>query len=398
MTATQDELFTTFLRDKANEAFRVVKPWPGHFLRMLESKGGYQTALDLIAKSGASDGFTRLWEAGRLDLSVEALVVESQWRAYFDPQLVQMAEKVLRRAGYEPTLPKAPTMDGPDIGAGQDRARRSPFPFELGSNYARSDVFRILGFAQEPKGGPWFTGYAEHDGDWFVFCNVGAPGRTGHDYQNHFEGDRLVWFGKGPSRLGHEQIQRLLLSHGYVYIFFRLADRDPFTFAGVAKPFQVYDQAPVKVVWEFYTPTAAAPQQAATGDKVVEGTPKVRQVKVYERDRGARLKCIGRWGWTCAVCTFDFADVYGELGMDFIHVHHVKPLSEIGEAYELDPIEDLRPVCPNCHAMLHRRTPALGVDELRDRLRQASSVQVQSTGADLQPIAGAMPPTRVPER
>jgi len=46
---------------------------------------------------------------------------------------------------------------------------------------------------------------------------------------------------------------------------------------------------------------------------------------------------------------------------------HIGPttLAEIGKAYELDPIEDLRPVCPNCHAMLHRRQPALDIDTLR---------------------------------
>ena len=36
-------------------------------------------------------------------------------------------------------------------------------------------------------------------------------------------------------------------------------------------------------------------------------------------------------------------------------VHHIKPLSEINEEYEVDPINDLIPVCPNCHAMLHRQ-------------------------------------------
>lgn len=52
-----------------------------------------------------------------------------------------------------------------------------------------------------------------------------------------------------------------------------------------------------------------------------------------------------------------------------IHVHHLKPLGEVGEGYLLDPVADLRPVCPNCHAMLHRRKPALGIDELLQTLR-----------------------------
>jgi predicted HNH restriction endonuclease len=49
-------------------------------------------------------------------------------------------------------------------------------------------------------------------------------------------------------------------------------------------------------------------------------------------------------------------------------VHHLRPLSGIAEEYEIDPVEDLRPVCPNCHAMLHRKTPPYTIDELRLRL------------------------------
>lgn len=50
-----------------------------------------------------------------------------------------------------------------------------------------------------------------------------------------------------------------------------------------------------------------------------------------------------------------FDETYGMFAKDFIHVHHIKPLSEINEEYEVDPINDLIPVCPNCHAMLHRQ-------------------------------------------
>ena len=57
---------------------------------------------------------------------------------------------------------------------------------------------------------------------------------------------------------------------------------------------------------------------------------------------------------------------YGELGRDYIHVHHLKPLADIKDEYELDAVKDLRPVCPNCHSMLHRRTPALSIEELTE--------------------------------
>ena len=85
-----------------------------------------------------------------------------------------------------------------------------------------------------------------------------------------------------------------------------------------------------------------------------EGAKRTITVNAYERDPKARLECIRTYGAICTVCEFDFAKVYGELGQGFIHVHHIVPLSRIGSEYEVDPTKDLRPVCPNCHAMLHR--------------------------------------------
>lgn len=376
MTTMEDAEFTKFLRSKAMEAQRVLNYRPALFLQMLGSSGGYQTVSTLISQPKPSDGFTRLWEGGRLDLSVEALVTESRWRRCFDADLLLAAEKRLREAGYEVAVPELPT-DPQLLNDSPTRQKELlSFPkFILGEEYSRSDVLKVLGISPVPTGGAWFTGYAEYDGNSFIFCNVGAPGRTGHYYGNYFEGDRLVWSGKGPSKLQHDSIQRLLKPIGRTYIFYRLGDREPFTFAGIAKPYQVFDTSPVKVVWDFYQNSLKSDAdvllQNRSPETVVEGAAKLVTIKIYERDRGARLRCTHHWGWKCFVCQFDFAENYGELGEDFIHVHHLKPLSEIGEAYALDPISDLRPVCPNCHAMLHRKVPALAIEELRARMSRA---------------------------
>lgn len=100
MNKEQDERFTVFLREKAAEADRAIKYRPNYFLGMLSSDGGFHTAARLLAAPQVSEGFTRLWASGRLDLSVEALVVESEWREHFDPVLLERAEKVLQRADY----------------------------------------------------------------------------------------------------------------------------------------------------------------------------------------------------------------------------------------------------------------------------------------------------------
>lgn len=86
-----------------------------------------------------------------------------------------------------------------------------------------------------------------------------------------------------------------------------------------------------------------------------EGVLKQVKVNVYERNPQARAICINKYGVTCMVCGFDFGKKFGNLGEGFIHVHHLTPLSEIRKGYKLNPISDLRPVCPNCHAMLHQR-------------------------------------------
>jgi len=90
-------------------------------------------------------------------------------------------------------------------------------------------------------------------------------------------------------------------------------------------------------------------------------------VNRYERNQKARQECIRHYGDKCYVCDFDFGATYGDIAKGFIHVHHLTPLSEIGKTYEVDPIKDLRPVCPNCHSMLHRQNPPLTLEALRDR-------------------------------
>jgi 5-methylcytosine-specific restriction protein A len=101
----------------------------------------------------------------------------------------------------------------------------------------------------------------------------------------------------------------------------------------------------------------------------IEGATKQVTINYYERSAEARSICIGHYGLHCSVCGFHFESVYGEIGAGFIHVHHLKPLSEVKKGYRLNPIRDLRPVCPNCHAMLHRSTPALAIEELKALLK-----------------------------
>lgn len=91
-------------------------------------------------------------------------------------------------------------------------------------------------------------------------------------------------------------------------------------------------------------------------------------VNRYERSAANRMACIAHFGLSCQACGMDFEERYGELGADFITVHHRTPVSQMGEGYVVNPITDLVPVCPNCHAMLHRRDPPIAVEDLRSMI------------------------------
>ena len=96
----------------------------------------------------------------------------------------------------------------------------------------------------------------------------------------------------------------------------------------------------------------------------VEGAKRIVTINSYERNSKARSACISHYGVCCVVCGFKFSDKYGAAGEGLIHVHHLIPLAEIGEAYQLNPIQDLRPVCPNCHAIIHSRIPQYSIEDV----------------------------------
>ncbi|MCX2983380.1 EVE domain-containing protein [Halieaceae bacterium IMCC14734] len=97
-------------------------------------------------------------------------------------------------------------------------------------------------------------------------------------------------------------------------------------------------------------------------------------VNRYERNPEARKRCLEHHGHECKVCGVSFWKRYGEIGRNYIHVHHVVPLSTVGDGYEVDPVADLVPVCPNCHSMLHKGKPnPYTVEELRKIFTQYNS-------------------------
>jgi 5-methylcytosine-specific restriction protein A len=83
-------------------------------------------------------------------------------------------------------------------------------------------------------------------------------------------------------------------------------------------------------------------------------------VNTYERSRISAKRCVDHRH----DCNFYLAQTYDDVGEGFIHVHQLKPLCEIASGCRGRPIQDLRSVCPNGHAMIHRRNPQYGIEEL----------------------------------
>lgn len=117
--------------------------------------------------------------------------------------------------------------------------------------------------------------------------------------------------------------------------------------------------------------TAGSPplaEELSRPERYTEGARLSVTINAYERNPKARAACIAHHGCACTVCKIDFSEVYGTIGAGFIHVHHVIPVGKIGAEYEIDPVRDLIPVCPNCHAMIHRSEPPLTPEQLRDHI------------------------------
>ncbi|MDX5420896.1 MAG: HNH endonuclease [Hymenobacteraceae bacterium] len=110
-------------------------------------------------------------------------------------------------------------------------------------------------------------------------------------------------------------------------------------------------------------------EEVKRGEHLWEGSALTNTTIRYERNPYARKLCIKNLGAVCTVCDLDFEQMYGDIGKGFIHVHHINPISTQKGKYKINPLKDLVPVCPNCHAMLHRKQPPYKVEDLKERIK-----------------------------
>jgi Predicted restriction endonuclease len=137
-----------------------------------------------------------------------------------------------------------------------------------------------------------------------------------------------------------------------------------------AKPNKQYGDAPTST-----TTTCSEPKtdylQPSENEPLTEG--KIRQVSltIHERNRKFRQICLSEHGYVCAVCGMDFEKAYGEIGREFIEVHHLERIADTDGEHEINPMTDLVPLCSNCHSMIHRKEGGkpFTLDELKQRYK-----------------------------
>ncbi|MCO5424582.1 DUF3427 domain-containing protein [Enterococcus faecalis] len=245
--------------------------------------------------------------------------------------------------------------------------------FENGKSYTRKEIRSLLDIENPNSiGGIWSTGYVKHQDEFYIFATISDVGRTGHDYGNILVGNILYWYTKSTDNFYVPTIQKMISGEYLVHIFTRNNSSDPkFIYQGQGYMLDFENGRPAFISWKIIKKEELKNEIFAQGRReFIEGKRISRTVNVYEREPKAREACLAYYGFTCKVCDFNFKKVYGDIGEKFIHVHHEKELSLVTESYEIDPIKDMKPVCPNCHSMLHRRKPAYSIKELRDIIEE----------------------------
>lgn len=203
---------------------------------------------------------------------------------------------------------------------------------------------------------------------WAVFKT--EPPRQVVAYLNPAQRSVRVFLALDPG--GEPDLQQTPSTHSYAVRFpsvFRIAGEQDLTRAGQLILRSRAALGPSTRKKAALRPEYFAAEELFPEVGYVEGAARHVLVNAYERNRLARGACLRHYGRSCAACGFNFEANYGEATAGYIHVHHVIPIAQVGTEYELHPIRDLRPVCPNCHAVIHRREPPFSIEEIKHMLQ-----------------------------
>lgn len=306
---------------------------PSKFRQMVANEGGLKTAKKLINSKNLSNGFAELTKLERLDLTVEALILQKQYRPLFSDIELNIARERLEQLGYKI----------------EDESNND---YQLPKLDSNGRVREYNYYSDELKGRIIYEHLINNQTHrWLDIHILGRDGNTnGRDSANilYYLGMRANYRGIFAGKL-LEEVLRVLQSKGKDY-------------EDIVRLLKLH----IKSEELYVNVKSDIEAQHIEEGHGIEGGKKSYLVNKYERDPKNRKRAIEFHGLNCYACGFNFEEVYGERGKDFIEVHHIKPLSKLEEAVEINPKTDLVPLCANCHRMIHRRKDdVLSVEELK---------------------------------
>jgi|SRR5208282_2357180 len=97
-----DEFHKAMIQDVSEAALKECGYDAKLFNRMLAEKGGLETAIALLRPASVQYGFTEMWKRGRLDLTMEHLVIQERWRGLFTSDQISVARDRLSEHARPP--------------------------------------------------------------------------------------------------------------------------------------------------------------------------------------------------------------------------------------------------------------------------------------------------------
>lgn len=348
-----------------NTAKKEINYMPSYLLNMISNIGAYETAIRIVTKQNVTSGFDRLWESGRLDLSVEALLIR-KYSQLFSSEVIEMCKKNLAEYNYiersanESEIRIIPMSKEEFANKSVEEVQNDYFKDELINENKCEYYYRTKGIKCEQN-------------TLFLF-----------QYDNHIIASAILEeIEQFPSETKGEYRGSWKLKQDSICVF------DPITceeLQYVVPELSRFSQSKQRIDSKYRDkiseliqrktkPIIAEEITAEQRVGLIEGAKKQIYINAYERNTVAREKCISYYKKKddgkvrCQICGFCFEDFYGEEFKDKIHVHHIKALSQINKEYEVDPIKDLVPVCPNCHLALHSLDEGYSVSALKNKIQ-----------------------------
>ncbi len=197
------------------------------------------------------------------------------------------------------------------------------------------------------------------------------------DYKDYWDGDDLIYTGRGLT--GDQELSRenlRLATNDMTNLLFEKAGIFRLKYLGTVRCESHWwsegpDQKNVnRKVLKFRLRFMNSKHRGGGQLTVEEGRELLKLHILRERDKKIIAEAKKKWtsvdpSLCCSICKFSFIEYYGPTGVGYIEAHHNVPLSKLSSGeLAITTVEDLSPVCANCHRMLHRR-PYPTVDELR---------------------------------